>query len=918
MAMSLRTTAPTFGLVVIAVTFLSSGCHRAQYRQRADCEAYALLDEKQVHARETIGKPIRIEPSAASRMFDPFDRDRPPMPEDDPGSHRYMHKVDGKRGYPMWHSAGDTNTTQNPDWVASLPLNECGVLELDADTTVRLALLHSPDYQQQLETLYLSALDVSSERFRFDTQFFGGFQSFFQADGPARTASGQSSSQLSVGPYSTGRRPWAIQRTFATGADLVVGFANSVVWEFSGPSNQSANTVLDFSLIQPLLRGAGRDRVLERLTRSERRLLANVRSLERYRRSFYLNVTVGRQIESQPQRSGGVFGVGLSGFTGLGGGFAGLNQGGNQGQNAAGVLQAGGFLGLVQDRLQIQNQEENVSRLRENLLLLEDTLVELLTTIPDDAEAIPRQRLQVAQAKQSLLTAQNQLLTQQTAHQVARDSLLRTMGLPPYICVELKDPLLTQFQLIQTELRKRLGDVSENRQFAGMINTRILDLTVAKVNQKTGLPERQLAWSDSLVKELSQLRDRLRPVLALQQVLVKQDVPQVRQDITLLRDRIPDRKRLSSRLRDVYERERDQICALLPTGGIDPAVFDDRPLDTLPENLDDDLKQIEGRLQQYGQKIHQAATEIELLIKRPPQEAAEKTPSREVFAAVRDKAVLKTQDLLTDLNDDILSLQLIQARARAEGILLPEVDMDPRTAVEIARLNRRDWLNAKAAVVDAWRLIEFNADDLESSLDLVFSGDVRNTGNNPFDLNSNTGRLRVGVQWDAPLTRLQERNTYRQSLIEFQQAKRQYYRFEDGVWQTLRGELRQAHANQIAFELQRLAIRIAAEQTSLNDDIRQLREARGLPSGPTAARDTISALNDLLTAQNNLLNIWVNYEVIRRGIDMDLGTMQLTPEGLWIDPGPIRADTVGETAAMALVAPAPGGAPIYCEPAILE
>ena len=90
----------------------------------------------------------------------------------------------------------------------------------------------------------------------------------------------------------------------------------------------SATTVLDFTLLQPLLRGAGRDRVMERLTLSERNLLANVRSFERYRRSFYLNVTTGRNIESTVRRSGGVFGVGLGGFTGLGGGFAGLGGGG--------------------------------------------------------------------------------------------------------------------------------------------------------------------------------------------------------------------------------------------------------------------------------------------------------------------------------------------------------------------------------------------------------------------------------------------------------------------------------------------------------------------------------------------------------------------------------------------------------------
>jgi ferredoxin len=257
---------------------------------------------------------------------------------------------------------------------------------------------------------------------------------------------------------------------------------------------------------------------------------------------------------------------------------------------------------------------------------------------------------------------------------------------------------------------------------------------------------------------------------------------------------------------------------------------------------------------------------------------------------LRDDVILPSQDLLAALGDDILALQLIQARARTESVLLPEVEIDPATALEIARRNRRDWANARASLVDSWRLIEFNADNLESSLDLTFNGAIGNNGRNPFNIDTDTGRLQVGLAWDAPITRLQERNTYRQSLIEFEQARRSYYQFEDGIWQLLRGQVRQLQLNQFNFELGRESVRIAAAQIELNDDIRLFRDSRGLPSGPTAAQDVIRALEALLNSQNSLLNIYVNYEVVRRGLDFDLGTMELTPEGLWIDPGSVDAD----------------------------
>jgi hypothetical protein len=199
-------------------------------------------------------------------------------------------------------------------------------------------------------------------------------------------------------------------------------------------------------------------------------------------------------------------------------------------------------------------------------------------------------------------------------------------------------------------------------------------------------------------------------------------------------------------------------------------------------------------------------------------------------------------------------------------------------------------MNARASLVDSWRAIEVVADDLESSLDVVFSGDVQNRNDNPLSLNSSTGRLRAGLQWDSPITRLQERNRYRQVLIEYQQAKRSYYQFEDNIWLTLRSQLRNIRLQQINFELQRYAVRIAAQQITINEDIRQINESLNQAAGPTAARDQVSALQDLLNSQNTFLGVWVFYEAQRRNLDQDLGTMQVDGEGLWIDPGPITAE----------------------------
>ncbi len=873
---------PVLAIASILAIGLLAGCHRQYYRKQADMEAHALIKEKSSHTARPAVTPARIDIDRRSRMFNPFCLDFQPMPIDDPASHRYMQCVDGRRGYPMWEAAGVTNSVESPDWWEFLPLDENGVLVLNAENSVHIALLHSPDYQRQLEQLYLSALDVSSERFQFDTQLFGGAKSFLTWEGDRRTGTGRSSTQLEIGPNSNGSRDLSLQRSFATGGELIAGVANSIVWELSGPNIQTATTVLDFSLIQPLLRGAGRDRIMERLTRAERSLLANVRSFERYRRSFYLNITIGRSIESTVQRSGGVFGVGLGGFNGLGGGFAGLGGGGGTGIGGGGGLpQAGGFFGLLQDQLQIQNLKENIARLSENLLVLENTLIELLTTIPDDPEEIIRQRLQIAQAKSALINAQSQLVSRQAAFQGSLDGFARDLGLPPYICLRIEDPLLQQFELIDRDLRSRREQLIKVRNEVGEINVALLDQTKTDIDPATGLPEQTLDWSPEIAKRITMLKECIEPLGKFNQKLIDQDLPRIKQDIEALTEAVPERKSQNENLVNLYERERENICTLLNLKELDESIFEIGELDTLRDRLANDYDRLLQRLNSYNDRLDKLNQSIDAFISSQGGDGNAYDRARRLGKEV----VLYSQDLLADLGDDVLALQLIQARAKTESVILPEVEIDPATAFEIARKNRRDWANARASLVDAWRLIEFNADDLESSLDIVFSGDVQNVGNNPLSLRGSTGRLRAGLQWDAPITRLQERNTYRQSLIEYEQAKRSYYGFEDDIWQLLRGQVRQLQSNRVNFELGRQSVRIAAAQIELNEDIRSFRDARGLSSGPTAARDTISALSDLLNSQNSLLNIYVNYEVVRRGLDFDLGTMELTPEGLWIDPG---------------------------------
>jgi hypothetical protein len=156
-------------------------------------------------------------------------------------------------------------------------------------------------------------------------------------------------------------------------------------------------------------------------------------------------------------------------------------------------------------------------------------------------------------------------------------------------------------------------------------------------------------------------------------------------------------------------------------------------------------------------------------------------------------------------------------------------------------------------------------------------------------------------------------------LINYQRTRREYYAFEDRIQQSLRDAIRTIRLSQIDFEVRRAAVFVAIVRTDMTR--LQLTEppAKGGGVGATTARDVQEALQSLLRAQNNFLAIWVNYEVQRMNLDLDLGTMELDDQSMWIDPGPVTGDRLRRLDAVqplpGVEAPLPsGGQPILAPP----
>ena len=356
-----------------------------------------------------------------------------------------------------------------------------------------------------------------------------------------------------------------------------------------------------------------------------------------------------------------------------------------------------------------------------------------------------------------------------------------------------------------------------------------------------------IVWSERMADQLRSLVLNLGRVDELQAQLIERNVPRVLEDIELLDSAIPKRRR---ELEDIQGRlfaalqSQDANREDDPSVGenFDASMFGADRVASLSASLREETVKLKQQLDRESATRIATIARIEGLIANGPDLSAE-----ELLEALVEGVFIPVPSTLTQFSDRVLELSLIQARARTETITLVPVKMDSETAIAIARVYRRDWMNARAQLVDAWRLIEFNADNLESDLDLVFNGDFNHVGDNPVKLRSSYGSLRVGLRWDGPFTRLLERNVYRESLIDYQQARRSYYRFEDGVALGLRQTLRQIDLNQVNFELRRAAVEVAVRQVQLARLRLQEPPKPGETQtfGPTTAQNLVEALSAL-------------------------------------------------------------------------
>ncbi len=912
-------------LLVSSLVWANSGCSRSFFRKQADQDVSQVLSDKDVFPQWKL-ENMHAYPDPRARFADPTNPDRPPMPPDDPAAkflgptpqrpphHGGVSRVEGE-GYvallEQWDAQNraekgvqakqtvqgdilqasflqDKKPDVLPDLIRDKKPEELPaprvvddlprVVDTDAngkrppyrvkyDQAVELALINSREYQTRREDVYLAALPVTRERFAFGPQFLALGEAIRERTGE-NTPLGRGDRWQAGGTLGA-------SKLFSTGALLLFSFANQTAVELTNPANKriSSTSFINLDFIQPLLRGGGRAVTLEPLTLAERNLLYEIRSYARFRRQYYQYLIGGSVLPSY-----GRTGIGsLNGATLLSA-VSNSNQARSQiSPSGAGTLFLGqggtspspdeGFLSNVFKRAVVELNRQNVVRFKK--------VVELFEAYESGGEV---SSLQVGQIQLSLLNSQSQVLT---SEQDSRDSLDRfklQLGLPLFTPIELDDqqfqPVISQFEKFDKAIADGEAAVKEFEKLDNLDQPAMIRAGMQKLVDESPLTKS----APQFRKQANQRWERWRKDYASDKAVLEE----------LEKLRTERRKLLDQK--DVLE-EKEQ---------------------SLSEKDAARLKAVEGNLSigelEYATRRYETA---------PWELEGKDKAKREVRSGrwrdLRNAFIL----VLGEASNERLA-QLRPAWPKLPGVVVDGVDLSTadleqcydvatRTAIE----NRLDLMNARAQLVDAWRQVAVFANGLLGTFNVAYHLDSSTPPDfaKPLAFQPANTRNQLVMNLELPLVRVAERNAYRASLIAYQRARRALQEVEDRIVNDVRSEVRQLQVlaqtfkiNQQAVELQYLQVESALET------FRQPQAAGGAGSNSGSAAALTQQLNNAYSAlprvQQQLLKNWLDYQVGRQQLQLDLELMTLDARGVWIDEQPAAQPRSEPAAAPA----APGAA----------
>jgi hypothetical protein len=855
-----------FMLLLVGFVAGIDGCTRAFYRDNADREVDDILHEKDKYPQWKI-EQYHVYPDARARFADPTDPDHPPMPPDDEAAYKLnphpqapgragVGSVEGTAYLEMikvWDEQNRAEITAKAEQAKKTAKEELIIGGVTDNRTGPLKAYFDEPLNAK-RTGFLLTLDQSVELGVINNRTYQDFRQqlyltclpvtadrfsfayqWAAGEQAIREFAGQKSPVGSVNNWQLGSSV-SFTKLFSTGALLTFDFVNNTVFNFTGPNGFTSASTINLSAVQPLLQGGGRAVTLEPLTQAERNLLYSIRAYARFREEFYVSVAIGTSLPGSLSSAAGTTnaaGNPISVLAALG---------------IASTDVSGGFVGYLSTLF----REIDLAVDRKWVTDLE-TAVKLFEGLQEGGQVSP---LQVEQVKSTLLQAKNTVLNDIQNFTNALDQFKLVLGVPANLPLVLDDSTCRAITRQLDRYYEVIGDsdaayklIEQQEQLppdelrAFLLKIYTTDILVRGTEFQKKLPP---AWAGWRKLSADEIKTRLDKLAAERRTMLDQKT-----DIEMKGESLTPQQTRSLRENEFQ----------IDVGGLEQIL-------RLYEKRSWDKLKAEQRAQERSKQFRLVAYNAEAVL------------------------VWARNDRFTKVGE--LWPVPVPAPLDDFDLLNSDVDTAQEVAVQAALTNRWDMMNARAQVVDAWRLIRVTANALMGVLNVGYNLEATTDplGTRPFAFSTPRTINQLTLNFQLPLNRLAERNAYRTALLNYQSARRNLMSVEDSIAAQVRFDVRQLHLFAANYKIQQKVLQ------SLYSQVENALEVITAPVDPDALKQTgtsgaaaaaaltqqyLTALSALNGGQTKMYDIWLSYQATRMELYQDLERMPLDNRGVWID-----------------------------------
>lgn len=841
-------------LGTILLLILVTGCGRRYYLRQADEQTYGTLAEKTADAAWAPPVGFNIRPDPDSRFADSTDPTSPQLPATGPRLYKAgfvdavsssvepkpildSASVDSSRSAASSEDSSGTVLRIIPvsptDWEA-IPLS-CRQWMLEFDSVRR-------EYQQSFNKSPSEAERVAAPKLTLpmimDLALIHSREYQTQKETLYRNSLNLTLERydyaLHFNPFANRTTPnfvhdrssattvnrlsapttLAGSQMLATGGEFVARFANDVLLTFNGPSGFTADvgSQMLLQLSQSFLQ---HDVVLENLTQAERDVIYAARDFARFRKTFFSDL------------ANRYYGLLLT--------YRGIEIGAQDYFSTARAFHQGQaeYQANRLPRFQVDQFEQNALRSLSSLIRNCNSLERSLDDFKIQIGLPPELLIHMNLEELEQLTASDETTVREELLRRARRVILEEQA------KDAPDPTVLFSQGI--ELARRFLSLDEARKRSAQVTS-----TAAKTNVQRQLNRLRadeawhVVWQDEKVYESS----------------IKEDAPVVQ--------RFQRTLEFVASLREALSRELDlqQSRGESPDPSWLQLEKKWRLSETeLRENLETAVS--ERRLMEIEALMEQAA----LLLQQVKMALVD-------FRQIRSEQWQDRAWLQTRIQPILASCDRVLA---TESKGLPDVDIEHDQALLTALARRWDLANEREQVADQWRQIKFAADRLRAVIDVTAAQTVRtpNGVNRVFDFSLDDSSTQLKVSIDAPLNRRAERNSYRQALIAYQSALRNWIAAEDRIKRDVRENLRRLQLDQQQFAIAVASAALAQER------VVSTRLQLQLGIGDIAARDFLDAQQAYTTSLSAVAAEHIGFLTDRISLFLNLEQLSVDERGFW-------------------------------------